>query len=140
MRETAREIAIREPVETVPYQDQRELVRRLGAHLPEAFMGQVTGAGGAGGSLLNVPFQPALIEVINEGGATPTWHKFAYPDGGSALGVSVAAAAADGTSNAPTLTQVGAGNWTIALNTTVAPDAEVCTVIVYGFKVVAGSL
>lgn len=140
MRETAREIAIKTPVETPIYQDQRQIVRNLGSHLPEAFMGQVTGAGGAGGDLENVPFEPALVEVINEGGGTPTWHKFAYPAGGSALGVSVAAAAADGTANAPTLTQVAEGDWTVGLNTTVAPDGETCTVIVYGFRDVAGSL
>jgi hypothetical protein len=125
-------------VERPVYQDSRDIVRGFGQHIPEMFIGQVTGAGGAGGSLLNVPFEPILMEVINEAGATATWHKFV--NFGTPIGISIAAAAADGTANAPTVTRVGANDFTVALNTTVAPDAEVCTVICYGIRDVNGSL
>lgn len=137
-RETAREVAIEAAVETPIYQDQKQIVRKLGAHLTECFMGQVLGAGGAGGDLENVPFEPALVEVINEAGATPTWWKFAML--GTPIGLTVAAAAADATGNAPTLTQVGEGDWTVELDTTVAPDGETVTVVCYGFRDVDGSL
>lgn len=138
-RETARESAIQDGTETPVYQDQLSIVRGLGAHLTETFMGQVLGAGGAGGSLLNVPFQPASIEVINEAGSTPAWSKYVYP-GGVGIGVLVTTATADATSEAPALTRVAEGDWTIVLDTADAPDGETVTVIVQGFREVAGSL
>lgn len=137
-RETAREVAIQDATETTPYQDQRQIVRGLGAHLGEMWMAQAAGAGGAGCDIEGVPFEPALVEIINQAGATPAWSKCIYPAGGSAIGVTIAAAAAAAT--APTLTQAAEGDWDIAIPTALAPDGETVTVIVYGFRDVASSL
>jgi hypothetical protein len=141
-RETARELAIEPATETTIYQDQTDIVRKLGAHLAEKVMVQGTGAAGAGFTITGLPFEPAEIEAINEAGATPALHKWVYPDGGSALGVSIAAAAADGTANAPGITrQAGPPvTWDVAVNTTIAPDTEVVTLLITGFRVVGGSL
>lgn len=125
--------------EQVPYKDNRELINGTLRHMAEMYMGQVLGAGGAGGSLLNVPFEPAAIEIINEAGATPTWIKYVNI-GGTLIGVTVAAAVADGTANAPALTEVGDNDWTITVDTADAPDGETVTVIVYGFRDIAGGL
>lgn len=137
-RETAREVAIQDAVATPIYQDQKQIVRGLGAHLTETFVGKVTGAGGAGGSLLNVPFEPAEVICLNQAGATPTFFHSVFASD-AAVHLSIAAAAA-ANANPPVLTQVGAGDWTVALPTAMAPDAEVVTVIVRGCRDVAGSL
>lgn len=137
-RETARETAIETPAQTPIYQDQKQIVRKLGAHLTESFVGKVTGAGGAGGSLLNVPFEPAEVICINQAGGTPTWFHSVFASD-AAIHMSIAAAAA-ANANPPVLTKVGAGDWTIALPTQMAPDAEVVTVVVRGHRDVAGSL
>lgn len=139
-RATAREAAIESGAETPVYQDQRQVVRKLGAHLEECFMGQVTGAGGAGGDLAGIPFEPALVEIINEAGATPAWAKYAML--ATPIGVRIAAAAVDATADAPAVAVVAGPpqTWTLTLDTADAPDAETVTVIVYGFRDVAGSL
>lgn len=139
MRETARELAVEEATQTPIYQDQKQIVRKLGAHLTECYLGQVLGAGGAGGALTGIPFQPAVIEIINADGATPAFTKYAYP-AGVGTGVQIILGALDATAEAPVLSQVGPGDWTATLNTADAPDAETVTVIVYGFRDVAGSL
>lgn len=136
-RESYIESAVPEATESPVYLDGRQIARGLGRHLTESFVGQITGGGGAGGTLEEVPFEPMLIEVINEAGATPTWHKFVMLD--TPIGVTVAAAAADGTANAPTVT--GSDNdFDVALNATVAPNGETVTVICYGVREVGGSL
>lgn len=143
-RETARELAIADSTETAVYQDQKQIVRTLGSHVVEAYMLQGDGAGGAGVTFTGVPFEPAKLEVMNEAGATATHSIYFYPDGGTAIGVDVAAAVADGTANAPTITRVvaasGAVTWTIVVPTAVAPDGETVTVLATGFRAVASSL
>jgi hypothetical protein len=137
-RETAREVAVLEATETPIYQDQLAIVRNLGAHLTEAFIGQVAGAAGAGGDLENVPFEPALVVTLNDAGSTPTVGLFALLGAGT-VGMTVAAAAAAAAADA-TVTQVASGNWTIGLPTGLAPDGETVTVLAFGFRDVAGSL
>jgi len=140
-RETFRESAIPTGVQSPVYLDARQITRGLGQHLPEAFVGQVTGAGGAGGTLAGVPFDPAVVEVVNEAGAIPTWTKHVMLTGG-AIGIAVAAAAADATATAPTITRVAGPpvTFSVALTTGVAPDAELVTVICYGVRDVNGGL
>jgi hypothetical protein len=137
MRETARENAIQAATETPIYQDQRQIVRQLGAHLTEAFIGQVVGAGGAGGAIENIPFEPAIIEVYEPTG--PTASKLIR---GGGLAADVAVNAISGAVNATpaVVTQVGPGNWTVTLDTAEAPDGDTATVIIYGVRNVGGSL
>jgi hypothetical protein len=125
--------------EGVPYFERRELINGVLAHSAEMFIGQVLGAGGVGGELTEVPFEPAVIEIINEAGATPTWTKHVNLGSGF-IGLAVAAAAADATANAPTLTEVGDNDWTVGLVTGDAPDGETVTVICYGARDVNGGL
>lgn len=123
----------------IPYQDDREIVNVTTRHMTEAFMGQVLGAGGVGGVLAGIPFQPAVIEIINADGAAPAFTKYAYP-AGVGTGVQIILGALDATAEAPVLAQVAANNWTATLDTADAPDAETVTVIVYGFRDIAGGL
>lgn len=134
-RETAREVAIQDSVATPIYQDQRQIVRGLGAHLTEMYAAKVVGAGGAGGSITEVPFEPAVIEVYEPTGPTMVKSIFAA-DG--AVHIDAITGAANATP--PTKTQVGEGNWTVGLPTALAPDGDTATVLIYGFRDVAGSL
>lgn len=136
-RETAREIAIQASTETPIYQDQKQIVRQLGAHLTESFVGQVVGAGGAGGSLENVPFEPAVIIVTEATGPTLT---LSLRGGLLPADVEVLMTTGAVNANPPVVSQVGAGDWTIALPTALAPDGDTATVLVMGLRDVAGSL
>jgi hypothetical protein len=140
-RETFMEAQIPTGVESPVYLDARQISRGLSQHLPEAFIGQVTGAGGAGGTLSGVPFDPAVVEIINEAGATPQWAKYVFLGSGT-IGLSVVLAAADATANAPTVTRVPGPPVTfdVGVVTADAPDAEVVTVICYGMRDVNGGL
>ena len=141
MRESHAESAIPTGVESPVYLDAKQIARGLGRHLTEAFIGQVTGAGGAGGTLSGVPFNPGVIEVINEAGAAPAFTKYAMLASG-AIGVQIILAAADATAAAPVVSSVAGPPVTfdVLLDTADAPDAEVVTVICYGVREGNGSL
>lgn len=136
-RETAREIAIQGATETPVYQDQRQIVRQLGAHLSESFVGQVVGAGGAGGDLENVPFEPAVIIVSEATGPTLT---LSIRGGAMPADVEVLMTTGAVNANPPVVSQVGEGDWTISLPTALAPDGDTATVLVMGLRDVGGSL
>jgi len=122
----------------VPYKDNRELINGTLRHMSETFIGKVTGAGGIGGSLLNVPFEPAEIIAINQAGGTPAYyHSVFASDAAIHMSIILAAAA---NANPPTKTKVGTGNWTVGLTTQMAPDTNVVTVIVRGSRDIAGGL
>jgi len=123
----------------IPYKDNRELINGVLRHMPEMFLGQVLGAGGIGGVLAGIPFEPATIEIINADGSAPAFTKYAYP-GGVGTGVQILAATLDATAEAPVLAQVGPNDWTATLDVADAPNAETVTVIVHGFRDIAGGL
>jgi len=122
------------------YLDVRQIARGLGQHLGEFFMGQVTGAGGAGGDLAGIPFNPAVVLIINEAGAAPALTVYSML--GTPIGVQIILGALDATSEAPVVAEVAGPpvTWTATLNTADAPDAEVATVLCFGFRDVNGSL
>lgn len=135
MRQSYAETQIPAGVADVPYPDHHKIVRGLGRHMTEMYAGEVTGAGGAGGSLLNVPFEPAMVRVVRPHATT------------SILNLTIFAASAttsvnekDGTvgTNA-TKTKVADGNWTVGLPTGIAPDGVTVQVIVHGFADAGGS-
>lgn len=136
-RATNREQQIPKATESPKYLDARQIARELGAHLAEVFVGKVTGADGEGATLEGVPFEPAVVEAINEGGSTPAWYKSVFATSG-AVHLEVLAAA-DENSNPPTLTENSPTDWDIAFPTEMAPNDETLTVVVYGFRDVNGS-
>jgi len=137
MRESARELAVAPATETALYQDQTEIVRGLGKHLTEAFIAQVLGAGGAGGAILNVPFEPAVIEVSEATGPTLTK---SIRGGGMPAAVELNMISGAVNANPPVVTQVGPGAWTVTLPTALAPDGDTATVVMYGVSHAGGSL
>lgn len=137
-RETYAESQIPTGVADVPYADQTKVARGYLKHSPECFIGQVTGAGGVGGELTGVPFEPAIVEVLNQAGAVPAYHKSIFASSGAVHATIAAATAANATP--PVLTQVDENDWTVALPVGMLPNAEVATVIVWGVRSVGGSL
>lgn len=123
--------------EQVPYKDNRELVNGSLRHMGEAFLAQGTGAGGAGFSILNVPFEPAVIVALNPAGAAPAVHHSVFSPT-PAHTTTILAVAANATP--PVLTQVGDQDWTVAIPTAMAPDGEVVTLLIYGVRDIGGSL
>lgn len=140
-RETYRESQIQTPTQTPVYQDQEQIVRRLGSHLGEMFAGQVTGAGGAGGDLEGIPFEPAAVLVYNLDAGTP-FAQFAPPQrlGTAAEQLNIGAAAGPGSAAIPAGVKQEDGTWTLSLPTAIAGDGDVVEVIVWGFRDVGGSL
>ena len=121
--------------ESIPYKDNRELVNGALRHVAECFVGRVVGAAAAGGSLLNVPFEPAIIDVSEATGPTLV-RQIRATSGNVNLNMITGAANAV----LPVVTQVGPNDWTIALPTGLAPDGDTATVVVTGFRAIAGSL
>lgn len=139
-RETFMETQIPTGVESPVYLDAKQIARGLGQHLAEVFIGQVTGAGGAGDTLSGVPFDPALIETINEAGAAPSTSKYVML--ATPIGIQTILGVLDATSEAPVVTRVAGPPVTfdVLIDVADAPDAEVVTVICYGAKNVNGGL
>ena len=141
MRESHAELSIPTGVESTVYQDARQITRDLGRHATEAFIGQITGSGGAGGTLTGIPFDPAIIETINEAGATPSNSKYVML-GSGAIGIQTILGVLDATSEAPVVTRVPGPpvSFSALIDVADAPDAEVVTVICYGVREGNGSL
>lgn len=140
-RETFAESTIpSEGSEQVPYKDNRELINGTLRHMGETFIGQVTGAGGIGGILTGVPFDPAIIETINEVGAAPSTSKYVML--ATPIGIQTILGVLDATSEAPVVTRQAGPPVTfdVAIGVADAPNAEVTTVICYGTRDIAGGL
>jgi len=124
--------------EDVPYADHRAIARSLMGHAAECFVGQVTGAGGAGDTLANVPFNPGVIMTFNEAGAAPSVSWYAML--ATPIGVQTILAVADATSEAPAVTDNGDGTFDVLMDTADAPDGEVATVVCFGVRDTDGGL
>ena len=137
IRETFMESQIPSGVESPIYLDARQISRGLGKHLTEAMIAQGTGAGGVGFTVVNVPFQPAVIVAMNPAGGAPAVHHSVFSPT-PAHTTTILAVAANGTP--PTLTKVAANDWTITIPVGMAPNAEVLTLQIYGIRDVDGGL
>lgn len=128
-RQTAMEAEIPTGVESAVYLDARQIVNGLMGRVPEAFIGKIVGAGGAGGSLTGVPFEPAVIFCLEPTGPTGTLSVFRSDATAHVNMITLAAATL-----VPTVTKVGDQNWTIAAPTGLAPDGDTVTVLAFGVK------
>lgn len=117
--------------EAVPYPDYAQVVNKLLKHTAEAQLRSVTGAGGAGGTIEGIPFEPAVVIAINAAGATPTTFVSMF-GGDAARHVSIAAATA---ANANPPVKSGSGtDWDLAIPTQMAPNGESLSVLILGFS------
>jgi len=137
MRESFAEAQIPTGVESPVYLDARQIARALGRHMTESYLAQGTGAGGAGFTVLNVPFEPARIKAVNPAGVAPAVHE-SYFTPTPAHTTTILAVAANATP--PTLTKVGNNDWTVTVPVGMAPDGEVLTLLIEGVREGNGSL
>lgn len=121
-------------VEDIPYPSHRKVAGML-QHAAELFVGEVLGAGGVGGSLLGVPFEPGIIDVYEATGPTMVRR---LPGAAGAIYINLITGAVIATTI--TVTQAVDGTWTVALPTALAPDGDTATVVCTGVKNVGGSL
>lgn len=121
----------------VPYAQRAEIANALLRHATETFVGQVVGAGGAGGAIVNVPFEPSIILMSEATGPTLS---LLVRGGGLAADVAVDMVLGGVNATPAVVTQVGPGDWTVTLDTAEAPDGDTATVVILGFKQAGGSL
>jgi len=121
----------------IPYPDYRTTIQGILKHEMEGYMGSVTGAAGAGGTLAAVPFEPAVVRVMNDAGGTPAMYDSFFSEAAAVHTVMILAVAAN--ANPPVLADNGDGTWDIELPTQMAPDGETVVVLVQGFRAVGGS-
>lgn len=126
--------------EQVPYSDAFKIARGFLKHMGEMYCGQITGAGGAGGTLSGIPFEPAAVLIYNLDAGTP-FMQFSPPGrlGTAAEQLNIGAAAAAGSAAIPAGVLSG-DTYDLTLPTGLAGDGNVVEVIVWGFRDVAGSL
>ncbi len=122
--------------DSVPYATHRDIVQGLLALLPEKYVGEIVGAGGAGGSLTGIPFEPATIEISDA--AVPLLQK-QFPGSSGKVDVNQITGAAAAAA-IPAATLQPDGTYTLALPTGLAPDGNTVTVEITGFRDVQGGL
>jgi hypothetical protein len=128
-RTTYAEAQIPTGAEDVPYATQHDIATKFGKHITEAFVGEVTGAGGAGGDLTGIPFDPAIV-LISE--ATGPLLQLQVPGSSGDVDINMITGAAAGTA-IPAAVASGS-TWTISLPTGLAPDGDVVSVVCLGFR------
>lgn len=130
MRETYAESQIPAAVDSPVYLDAQQIARGLMGRNVEGFIGQVVGAGGAGGDLLNVPFEPAVIIALEPTGPTGTL----MIRGMSVADVKVNLITLAAATVFPSVTKVGANDYTVSCPTALAPDGDTATLICFGVR------
>lgn len=131
-RKTAMDNAIPTGVQSAVYQDARQLAGGLLGYVPECFIGQVLGAGGAGGNLDGVPFEPAVIIALEATGPTGTLMIRGLAGGAADVKVNLITLAA--ATIFPTISQLSATSWRVACPTALAPDGDTTTLLCFGVK------
>ena len=129
-RKSAMDNAIPTGVQSAVYQDARQLAAGLLGYVHEAFIGQVLGAGGAGGNLDDVPFEPAVIIALEPTGPTGTLMIRGMTVSDVKVNLITLAAA----TVFPTISQLSATSWRVACPTALAPDGDTTTIVCFGVK------
>lgn len=120
----------------VPYPDHRQLANGMLALMTEAFVGEVLGAGAAGGDLAGIPFEPAVI-LLSEG--TGPILQLQVPGSSAKVDVNMISGAPAGTA-IPAAVLQGDGTYTLSLPTGLAPDGDTVSLLILGFRDTQGSL
>ena len=122
--------------DAIPYPSWLEIVQKIMKHGAEAFVGEVLGAGGAGGDLAGIPFEPAVI-VLSEN--TGPLLQLQVPGSAGKVDINMISGAAAGTA-IPAAVQQPDGTWTLSLPTGLVPDGDTASLVILGVRQVGGSL
>jgi len=120
----------------IPYADRREMAGQF-RHGAESFVGEVTGAGGVGGVLRAIPFEPAVVDVYTP--SVPLGTR-SMPGSAARVNVNLITLAPAAVPVAIAADDLNPGKWKITLTTAQVPDAALATVVCTGFRQVGGSL
>lgn len=128
--------------DAVPYPNHHEVTNGYLKHAVEMYSGSIVGAGGAGGVLSDIPFEPAIVDIHKTAATSIFQRRLIGPAGavdinmkdGTAAGSPIAVAVDnDGTDGNPK-------TWKVTLVTGLAPDAATVIVVCTGFRDIGGSL
>jgi hypothetical protein len=122
--------------DAVPYPTWLEIANKMFKHGAEAFVGEILGAAGAGGSLANIPFEPAVI--VASDAAVPLLQA-QLPGSAAKVDIDMITGAAAAAA-IPAAVQQPDGTWTLTLPTGLAPDGNTVSLLILGFRDVGGSL
>lgn len=115
-----------------PYPDHLKVTGDYLKHAGEMFAGQITGAGGVGGTL-DLPFDPGYVRVVN-GAGTPRIRELFVGSTVQAAGTGVAGTGLSIANDAAGLPR------RVTLDVAMAANGEVVQVIAWGFRNVGSSL
>lgn len=132
MRQLAADAEIPTPKQATPYPDHQKVSSGYLKHMTECFVGTITGAGGAGGTL-DVPFDVGMVEIINPAG-TPRGRLLCV--GNNLQYNTITKAAGTGLSVA---NDANGKPRRVTVAVALAADAEVVQVIAWGFRDIGGS-
>lgn len=122
--------------DAVPYPTWRELIQLVGRHGAEMFVGEIVGAAGAGGTLEDIPYEPAAI-LVSE--ATGPLLQVQLPGSAAKVDINMVTGAVAAVA-IPDATLEADGLYDLALPVTIVPDGDTATVVIIGFRDVGGSL
>lgn len=123
--------------DATPYPDHREIASKYLAHGTDTYVGEVTGAGGVGGVLSGIPFQPAIVEIFDT--TVPLAQK-QVPGSAGAVDVNLITGAAAAHALAVASDDATVPSWKVTLDVNLAPNGHVVHVVCYGFPDRGGSL
>lgn len=121
----------------VPYPTHRELANGVMKHASDMFVGEILGAGGVGGVLSGIPFEPAMVEIFEP--VAPLMQR-RMPGSAGAININTITGAAAGTPIAVAVDDVAVPSWKVTLPVGLAPNGRTVTVVCYGFRDIGGSL
>lgn len=122
--------------ERIPYSTAEQIARGYLKHMTESFVGQITGAGGAGGTLADIPFEPAVVVLVNPG----TLFQLSMPISGGRISINAISGAAAGTATPAATQDPTTKKWSLALPTGLAPDGDPVHVLCFGVSDIDGGL
>ncbi len=133
-RESFADQNIPTPAANIPYADFRQIARGFAGLRAEMFVGQITGAGGVGGTLA-IPFDPVVVITMETTNAAskitilivPTSVQLIVETGLTTTGLSVE----DDADSKPRV---------VTMTTAKVPDADVAEVICFGVPEIEGTL
>jgi len=119
----------------VPYADRAESAEAM-RHAAEVFVGTVTGAGGVGGVLSGIPFEPAIVDLYEP--AAPVMQRDLPGVAGARVKVNLITGAAAATAFviAP---DTAPNTWKVTFAVGHIANAAVATIVCTGFRPVGGS-
>lgn len=123
--------------QSVPYPTYRAVASKYLSHSTDSYVGEVTGAGGVGGSLRGIPFQPAIVDVYEP--VAPLAQR-QIPGSAGAIDINLITGAAAAAAIVVAVDDPTVPSWRVNLVAGIAVNGRVVHVVCQGFRDQGGSL